>query len=59
MHRMEREGRGAGLAKVDRGGSMRHRTPPTYKPGMTEEEWQDAIADYLDACEGDREEQDD
>lgn len=35
---------------------MRHRTPPTFKPGMTEEEWQDAIADYLDACDGDREE---
>ena len=35
---------------------MRHRTPPTIKPGMTEEEYQDEIADYLDACEGDREE---
>ena len=34
---------------------MRHRTPPTIKPGMTEEEYQDEVADYLDACEGDRE----
>ncbi len=31
---------------------MRHRTPPTIKPGMTEEEYQDEVADYLDACEG-------
>ena len=38
---------------------MRHRTPPTIKPGMTEEEYQDMIADYLDACEGDREERED